>query len=366
MQRYGDDAAFVSAGGYHHHIGLNSWESKGGSPPPPGTTGLFHTAIRYPTRRALADALQRLVEAGVPLDRRLRPRRQRGALPRTTPTATGSSSTGTGRRRTGRSRSPARRSRCSSSERPDCKDAESNGTLHSSVAGGSASTRGEGSNVGTTPIYSIRRLDVVTRTPVTGVGVHQGRDITGTMLVAESRLLRNSSDNCWATNAGIRLAERVVVARPHSSPSTACAPYAANNQIASWRRRRTANGLMRPATCVGRFPESCVPCKSPAARRGDVTGPGSRTVPIMLFGSVEMSTTLPRPPSFRVCPAEVHPTYSPKHKALACPTVGSGLRPLERRRAERRKGKTDRGVADGLKPAPAGRRCQARSILAEG
>ena len=67
MQRYGADAAFVSAGGYHHHIGLNSWESKGGSPPPRGTTGLFHTAIRYPSRRALADALRRLVEAGVPL-----------------------------------------------------------------------------------------------------------------------------------------------------------------------------------------------------------------------------------------------------------------------------------------------------------
>ena len=67
MQRYGDDAAFVSAGGYHHHIGLNSWESHGGSPPPPGTTGLYHTAIRYPTRRALADALRRLIEAGVPL-----------------------------------------------------------------------------------------------------------------------------------------------------------------------------------------------------------------------------------------------------------------------------------------------------------
>ena len=67
MQRYGDDAAFVSAGGYHHHIGLNSWESKGGSPPPPGTTGLFHTAIRYPTRRSLADALRRLTEAGIGL-----------------------------------------------------------------------------------------------------------------------------------------------------------------------------------------------------------------------------------------------------------------------------------------------------------
>jgi catechol 2,3-dioxygenase len=68
MQRYGADAAFVSAGGYHHHIGLNSWESKGGSPPPPGTTGLYHTAIRYPTRRALADALQRLVDTGIRLE----------------------------------------------------------------------------------------------------------------------------------------------------------------------------------------------------------------------------------------------------------------------------------------------------------
>jgi catechol 2,3-dioxygenase len=68
MQRWGAAAAFISAGGYHHHIGLNSWSSKGGSPPPPGTTGLFHTAIRYPTRRALADALRRLSEAGWPLE----------------------------------------------------------------------------------------------------------------------------------------------------------------------------------------------------------------------------------------------------------------------------------------------------------
>jgi len=68
MQRWGADAAFISAGGYHHHIGLNSWSSRGGSPPPPGTTGLFHTAIRYPTRRALADALRRLSEAGWPLE----------------------------------------------------------------------------------------------------------------------------------------------------------------------------------------------------------------------------------------------------------------------------------------------------------
>ena len=65
--RMGDQAAFLSAGGYHHHIGLNTWESKGGSPPPPGTTGLFHVAIRYPTRAALAKALKRLVDAGVPL-----------------------------------------------------------------------------------------------------------------------------------------------------------------------------------------------------------------------------------------------------------------------------------------------------------
>ena len=66
--RYGDQAAFLSAGGYHHHIGLNTWESKGGSPPPPGTTGLFHAAIRYPTREALADALRRLLDAGIRLD----------------------------------------------------------------------------------------------------------------------------------------------------------------------------------------------------------------------------------------------------------------------------------------------------------
>jgi catechol 2,3-dioxygenase len=67
-QRYGTQAAFVSAGGYHHHIGLNTWESLGGSPPPPGTTGLYHVAIVYPTRRALADALRRLIAAGIRLD----------------------------------------------------------------------------------------------------------------------------------------------------------------------------------------------------------------------------------------------------------------------------------------------------------
>jgi catechol 2,3-dioxygenase len=67
QERLGDEAAFVSAGGYHHHIGLNTWQSRGGSPPPPGSTGLFHFAIRYPTRRALADALRRLSEAGIRL-----------------------------------------------------------------------------------------------------------------------------------------------------------------------------------------------------------------------------------------------------------------------------------------------------------
>ena len=67
MARMGDQAAFISAGGYHHHIGLNTWESRGGSPPPPGTTGLYHTAIRYPTRAALAKAVRRVVDAGIPL-----------------------------------------------------------------------------------------------------------------------------------------------------------------------------------------------------------------------------------------------------------------------------------------------------------
>jgi catechol 2,3-dioxygenase len=67
-QRYGRDAAFVSAGGYHHHIGLNTWESRGGSPPPRGSSGLYHLAILYPTRAELADTLLRLVSAGIPLD----------------------------------------------------------------------------------------------------------------------------------------------------------------------------------------------------------------------------------------------------------------------------------------------------------
>jgi catechol 2,3-dioxygenase len=67
-QYYGRQAAFLSAGGYHHHIGLNTWESAGGNPPPPGTTGLYHVAILYPTRAALADALRRLIAAGIGLD----------------------------------------------------------------------------------------------------------------------------------------------------------------------------------------------------------------------------------------------------------------------------------------------------------
>jgi catechol 2,3-dioxygenase len=67
-QRYGEQAVFLAAGGYHHHIALNTWESLGGSPPPPGTTGLYHTAILYPTRAALAVALRRVLAAGIPLD----------------------------------------------------------------------------------------------------------------------------------------------------------------------------------------------------------------------------------------------------------------------------------------------------------
>jgi catechol 2,3-dioxygenase len=63
-----DQAAFLSAGGYHHHIGLNTWESKGGSPPPPGTTGLYHVAVRFPDRRTLAEAVTRVLDAGIRLD----------------------------------------------------------------------------------------------------------------------------------------------------------------------------------------------------------------------------------------------------------------------------------------------------------
>jgi len=68
QQRFGSQAAFISAGGYHHHIGLNTWESANGSPPPPGTTGLYHVAILYPTRAALADALRRVLAAGIEID----------------------------------------------------------------------------------------------------------------------------------------------------------------------------------------------------------------------------------------------------------------------------------------------------------
>ena len=114
MQRMGDSAAFISAGGYHHHIGLNTWESKGGHPPPPGTTGLFHIAILYPTRPALADALYRVMPG----------RHRSSTAPAITasarrsicaiPTRTASSSTATGRRRNGRARRMDR-SRCSRS-----------------------------------------------------------------------------------------------------------------------------------------------------------------------------------------------------------------------------------------------------------
>jgi len=68
QQRFGRQAAFLSAGGYHHHLGLNTWESAGGAPPPPGATGLYHTAILYPTRALLADALRRVLAAGIVLD----------------------------------------------------------------------------------------------------------------------------------------------------------------------------------------------------------------------------------------------------------------------------------------------------------
>ncbi len=68
MQQIGDSAAFLSAGGYHHHIALNTWESKGGSPPPRGTTGLYHVAIRYPNRKTLGEALRRVLSAGIPLE----------------------------------------------------------------------------------------------------------------------------------------------------------------------------------------------------------------------------------------------------------------------------------------------------------
>lgn len=68
QQRYGTEAAFLSAGGYHHHIGLNTWDSRGGTPPPPGHTGLYHTAFLYPDRKALAQVLKRVLEAGIQLE----------------------------------------------------------------------------------------------------------------------------------------------------------------------------------------------------------------------------------------------------------------------------------------------------------
>ena len=79
-QHYGSQAAFLSAGGYHHHIGLNTWESEGGSPPPSRSTGLYHLAIAYPTRAELADALRRVLRAGIPHPRRVRPWRKRSDL----------------------------------------------------------------------------------------------------------------------------------------------------------------------------------------------------------------------------------------------------------------------------------------------
>jgi catechol 2,3-dioxygenase len=97
-------SAFVAAGNYHHHIALNTWESLGGAPPPPGTTGLYHVAILYPERAALADALKRIRAAGIRLD---------GAYDHgVSQSAMGSSSIGTGRRRNGREE-PTAASRCS-------------------------------------------------------------------------------------------------------------------------------------------------------------------------------------------------------------------------------------------------------------
>ena len=101
MQRLGDEAAFISAGGYHHHIGLNTWESKGAPPPPRRTTGLYHVAIRYPDRKALARALKRLVDARVPLSG-ASDHVSRSRSTCATPTTTVSSSTTTGHAMSGR------------------------------------------------------------------------------------------------------------------------------------------------------------------------------------------------------------------------------------------------------------------------
>ena len=102
QQKYGDQAAFLSAGGYHHHIGLNTWESRGGTPPPPGHTGLYHTAILYPTRARSRRCAAAADGGRHPARRRLRPRRQPRRSTCAIPTATASSSTGTARRRNGR------------------------------------------------------------------------------------------------------------------------------------------------------------------------------------------------------------------------------------------------------------------------
>ena len=102
QERMGDQAAFISAGGYHHHIGLNTWESRGGSPPPRNTTGLYHVAVRYPDRKTLADALRRVLDAG---DSRSTVRATTESAKRSTSettTATASSSTATVPRRSGR------------------------------------------------------------------------------------------------------------------------------------------------------------------------------------------------------------------------------------------------------------------------
>jgi catechol 2,3-dioxygenase len=107
VARYGDQAVFISAGGYHHHLGLNTWESKGGSPPPPGTTGLYHLAIRYPDRKTLAQALKAVVDAGIPLSG-ASDHGVSEALTCAIPTTTASSSTGTVRRRSGRGPTTAR------------------------------------------------------------------------------------------------------------------------------------------------------------------------------------------------------------------------------------------------------------------
>ena len=110
-QRLSSGAAFISAGGYHHHIGLNTWESKGGHPPPPGTTGLFHTAILYPTRPALADALHRVMQAEfISTAPAITASARRSIC--ATPTRTGSSCIGTGRKSNGRA-SRTDRWRCS-------------------------------------------------------------------------------------------------------------------------------------------------------------------------------------------------------------------------------------------------------------